>query len=66
MNTSFGYETLARQRMDETARRARTAHQRRQIKTRPGWHFPKVTFPSRRAVFTPRPVRPRRGATSGA
>ena len=56
MNTSYGYETIARQRMDETARQARTAHQRRELKARAGWHFPKVTFPSRRAVFTPRPV----------
>ena len=56
MNTSYGYETIARQRMDETARQARTAHQRCELKARAGWHFPKVTFPSRGAVFTPRPV----------
>jgi hypothetical protein len=56
MNTSYGYETIARQRMNETARIARTASQRREIKARPGWHFPKVTFPSRGVVFTSRPA----------
>jgi hypothetical protein len=56
MNTSYVMETIVRQRMDETARQARTAHQRHQVKARPGWHFPKVTFPSRGKVFTPRPV----------
>lgn len=55
MNTSYYYETIARQRMDETARQARHAHQRREIKTRAGWHFPKVGFPGRPHVA---PVRP--------
>ncbi len=53
MNTTYTYETIARQRMDETARRARTAHQRQQIGTT-GSHsrrrFPKVTFPRRPRV----------------
>ena len=56
MYTTYTHETIARQRMDETARQARTAHQRRELKARAGWHFPKVTFPSPGAVFTPRPV----------
>ena len=43
MNGSYANQIIARQRMDETARNARTASQRRQLKTRPGWHFPKVT-----------------------
>ena len=54
MNTSYVNETIARQRMDETARQARTAHQRRQIKTRAGRHFPKVSFPGRPQVATVR------------
>ena len=56
MNTTYALETIARQRMNETAAAARTASQRRQIKTRPGWHFPKVTFPTRPRVATPRPA----------
>jgi hypothetical protein len=56
MNTSYVMETIARQRMNETAAIARTASQRRPVKVRPGWHFPKVTFPSRGSVFTPRPA----------
>ena len=56
MNTTYAMETIARQRMDETARNARTASQRRPIKVRAGWHFPKVTFPSRATGFTPRPA----------
>ena len=56
MNTSYVMETIARQRMNETAAIARTASQRRQIKARAGWHFPKVTFPSRGGVFAPRPA----------
>ena len=56
MNTIYAMETIARQRMDETARNARNASQRRQIKVRAGWHFPKVTFPSRATGFTPRPA----------
>ena len=56
MNTSYGYETLALQRMQETARRASTA-QRRQVRTRASWHFPMVAYPSRYQVtFTPRPA----------
>jgi hypothetical protein len=54
MNTTYTHEIIARQRMDETARYARTAHQRHQIKTGAGWHFPKVTFPRRPRVATPR------------
>ena len=46
-------QTIARQRMDENARQARTAHQRHQNKTRAGRHFPKVTFPRRAGVFGP-------------
>ena len=56
MNTSYVNEAITRQRMDETARIARTAHQRRQIKVRPGWHFPKVTLPTRPRVATARPA----------
>ena len=56
MNTSYALETIARQRLDETTRIARTASQRRQIKVRAQWHFPKVRFPSRGKVFTPRPA----------
>ena len=55
---SYHYETIARQRMDEAARTARTAHMFQQDATRPRrWSFPKVTFPSGpRRRFTPRPV----------
>ena len=60
MNTTYALETIARQRMNETAAIARTASQRRQIKTRPGWHFPKVTFPTRPRVVTPHPPLPPR------
>jgi len=42
--------------MDEAARNARTASQRRQLKTRPGWHFPKVRFPSRPRIATASPA----------
>ena len=56
MNTSYAFETIARQRLDETARLARSAHQRRRPRVRPGWHFPKVTFPSRPRVATARPT----------
>ena len=56
MNTGYYSETIARQRMDETARQARTAHQRRQIKTRAGWRFPKVSFPGRPHVATVSPA----------
>jgi|tagenome__1003787_1003787.scaffolds.fasta_scaffold20894148_1 hypothetical protein len=53
MYTAYTHETIARQRQDETARQARTAHQRQQIgKTgsRSGRPFPKVTFPRRPRV----------------
>ena len=53
---SYACETIARQRMDEIARQARTAHQRHQIKVRAGWHFPKVTFPTRRRAWVARPA----------
>lgn len=56
MYDSYVAETIARQRMDETARHARTAHQRRQIKTRAGWHFAKVSFPGRPHVANVRPA----------
>ena len=56
MYNSYIMETIARQRMDETARQARTAHQRRQIKSRAGWHFPKVSVPGRPHVATVRPA----------
>ena len=56
MNSSYAYETIARQRMDQTARQASTAYQRRQIKVRAGWHFPKVSFPGRTRPFIPRPA----------
>ena len=56
MNSSYAYETIARQRMDETARIARTAHQRPRPRVRPGWRFPKVTFPTRPRVATAKPA----------
>ena len=56
MNTSYYYETIARQRLDETARRACTAYQRRQIKTSARRHFPKVTWTSWTRVPTARPA----------
>jgi hypothetical protein len=56
MNTTYALETIARQRMNETANLARTASQRRQIKVRAGWHFPKVTFPTGPRVATARPA----------
>jgi hypothetical protein len=56
MNTTYAMETIARQRTNEAARIARTASERRQINLRPGWHFPKVTFPTRHGTFTPRPA----------
>ena len=56
MYNSYVAETIARQRMDETARQARTAHQRLQIKTRAGWYFPKVSFPARPHAATVRPA----------
>ena len=56
MNTTYAMETIARQRLNETATTARTAWQRRQIKVRAGWHFPKVSFPIRPRVATPRPA----------
>ena len=56
MNTTYAMETIARQRLDDTARNARNASQRRQIRVRARWHFPKVTFPSRATGFIPRPT----------
>ena len=46
MYSSYIYQIIARQRMDEAVQQARWAEQRRQLKTRPGWHFPKVRFPA--------------------
>ncbi len=71
MNTSYYLETIARQRMDETTRRARSAHQRRQIKTRAGRHFPKVKLPrppargDRAAGLKPNRDRPRPSCSDG-
>ena len=56
MNSSYAYETIARQRLDEAARQARSAHQHRETKVRPRWHFPKVTWPTRPRTFRPRPA----------
>ncbi len=56
MNTSYAFETIARQRLDETARLARTAHERRRPRVRTGWRFPKVTFPTRPRVTTIKPA----------
>ena len=56
MNTTYALETIARQRMNETAAMARTASQRREIKVRARWHFPKVTFPAGPRVVTTRPA----------
>jgi hypothetical protein len=53
MNTTYVSETIARQRMDENARQARTAPERHQIKTRAGRHFPTFTFPRRTGVVGP-------------
>ena len=56
MYSSYSYQIIARQKMDEAAKQARTAHQRRQFKTAARWHFPKVSFPSRPRVATARPA----------
>jgi hypothetical protein len=56
MSTTYALETIARQRTNETAATARTAWQRHQIKVGTGWHFPKVTFPTRPRVATARPA----------
>ncbi len=56
MNTTYTLETIARQRLDETARQARTAHQRNETKARPPWHFPKLTWQTRYGSFRPRPA----------
>jgi hypothetical protein len=57
MNTSYAYETIAQQRLDQAARLARTAHQLQPDRPRPRrWSFPKVSFPTRRHTFTPRPA----------
>ena len=56
MNTSYTYETIARQRLDETARQARTAHQRRETR-----HAPAGTSrssPGRPATAPSGPARP--------
>ena len=53
---SYVAETIARQRLEETARGARQAHQRRQLEPRVGWHFPKVRLPGHRQVVTARPA----------
>ena len=54
---SYHYETIARQRMEQTAAASRTAHRRHGIEARPRWRFPKVAFPVRRpTTFVPRPV----------
>jgi hypothetical protein len=56
MNTTYAMETIARQRLGETATIARTASQRRRTKVPAGWHFPKVTFPTGPRLATPRPA----------
>lgn len=56
MYSNYVLETLARQQSDETARQARTAHPRPQRRTRVGWHFPKVRFPSRPHVASASPA----------
>ena len=57
MTTLYALETIAHQRIEETARNARTAYQRQGIETRPRWRFPRVSFPTRRpSTFVPRPV----------
>jgi hypothetical protein len=56
MDNGYYVETLTRQRLEEAARHARTAHQRPHPKTRAGWHFPKVSFPGRPHVATARPA----------
>ena len=56
MYSSYTYQIIARQRMDEAVQQARRAEQRRRLKTRPGWHFPKVHFPSRSRVATAHPA----------
>ena len=56
MNTTYALETLARQRTNEASHNARTAWQRREIKVRPEWHFPKISLPTGRRVVTARPA----------
>lgn len=56
MYSSYSYQIIARQRMDEAARKARAASERREFKTRTGRHFPKVRFPSRFRFVTARPA----------
>lgn len=56
MDNRYVAEMIARQRLEDTARQARTAHQRVQVKVRAGWHFPKISFPGHRHVVTARPV----------
>jgi hypothetical protein len=56
MYGSYCNQIIARQRMDEAAKKARTASQRHQIKTAARWHFPKVSFPSRPRVAMARPA----------
>ncbi len=45
MNNEYITQTLARQRLDEAARYARSAHVRRAFARTPArWHFPRVTW----------------------
>ena len=56
MNTTYTLETIARQRLDETSRLARTAHQRSEAKVGASWRFPNLTWQTRHGTFRPRPV----------
>ena len=49
-------ETIARQQLEESSRRARTAHQRRQLEPLVGRRFPKVRLPGLRHLVTARPA----------
>jgi hypothetical protein len=56
MNTTYTLETIARQRLDEAARQARTAAQPRATKVRVSRQFPKLTWQGRYGSFRPRPA----------
>ena len=55
MYSSYSYQIIARQRMDEAARNARTASQRRQLKTRARLALPQGPLPQP-APQSPRPA----------
>ena len=56
MNSTYYYETIARQRLDLTARQARIGYRHREIKTQAQRHLPKVTWPSWQRFATVRPA----------